>query len=448
MVRRGLLNRKNNGVNMATVLVSFIGIGEHLGEESPNVSKSGYREVTYTFENNFQSKTTIFGSALHKFLVQQKKETVDSWLIMGTPQSIWCDLIQMFEHFKDILKDENIKKQYNFLKEEAAKDRGNKGTPRSQIKQEHLNDWSEFLTSKLNSTKIICKEVGDATDETSQNKIFSSLLEVIKDKDKVVFDVTHGLRNQPIVTSFIVMYLRYLKNITDVKFYYGAKELNGKVIKLNFCKELLQATEAVAIYEQTGNYEQIGKQLKLSDDFNDNISKTLFADEMHKADKEIPLKIIDTLENTNFDSKPISKSMADFLIKAFSWAKNDSYAERLKEKAKKAFEKGQYFKAIASLWESLGVISCDVAKKNEYGQPINSNNFKQRNWAVKRREGYKLLNDNENQLKNIEHLRNTVLHGSDDKNQKIQEATQDLSNFERIFKGGLIVFEKIKAFKK
>jgi hypothetical protein len=140
--------------------------------------------------------------------------------------------------------------------------------------------------------------------------------------------------------------------------------------------------------------------------------------------------------------------MADFLIKAFSWAKNDSYAERLKEKAKKAFEKGQYFKAIASLWESLGVISCDVAKKNEDGQPINSNDFKQRNWAVKRREGYTLQDDNENQLKNIEHLRNTVLHGSDEKKQKIQEATQDLSKFERIFNGGLIVFEKIKEFKK
>lgn len=432
---------------MATVLVSFIGTGNHVGNVGEDASKAGYEPVNYKFDNGLKIPTTIFGSALHKYLIS-KKETVDSWLIMGTPQSIWCDLIQMFdEPIAEILKAENIKKQYEYLKTQARRDVGNNGKLQSQIRQEHLEDWQKILSDKLGLTKVICKEVGDATKQESQNKIFESLLDVIKYEDKIVFDVTHGLRNQPIITSFVIMYLRYLKNITDVRFYYGAKDLKGEVVELAFCNELLKATEAVAIYEQTGNYEQIGRQLKLTNNFDADISKALFADEMHKADKETPIRIIEKLGQTNFDNQPLNESLANFLKKALSWARNDSFAERLKEKAENAFKNGQYFKAIASLWESLGVVSCDVAKKNEHGNQIDPNDFKQRNWAVKRREGYTLQSDNDNQLKNVEHLRNTVLHGSVDKKEKIQEATQDLSKFERIFKGGLIVFEKISALK-
>ncbi|MFV0388480.1 MAG: TIGR02221 family CRISPR-associated protein, partial [Pyrinomonadaceae bacterium] len=273
---------------MATVLVSFIGTGNKIGNENEETSKAGYEQVEHKFDNGSKVKTTIFGSALLKYLTD-KDDTVDAWLIMGTPQSIWCDLIQMFdEPVSETLQDLEIKQQYNFLAEEAGKDVGNKGTLRSLINQEHLDKWNEILSKKLKSTKVICKEVGDATESDSQTKIFESILQTINEGDKVVFDVTHGLRNQPIITSFVIMYLRYLKNIKEVEFYYGAKDLDGKVVRLDFCTELLRATEAVAIYAQTGNSVQIGKNLGMSDSFERKLEKLVFSDEVNRTDPQIP----------------------------------------------------------------------------------------------------------------------------------------------------------------
>ncbi len=422
---------------MATVLISFIGTGSRSGSQ--------YDLTEYFFKDETNPReVAIFGSALLQHL-KDNGQNVEKRLILGTEKSIWSELIKMFPELlsddKRTLTDKNYESQRESLEDEAIYCQSDKDH-QSKISQDKLDAWEKIITDNLANTEVKCRKVGYAADSVSNNAIFREILDSVNDKDRVVFDVTHGLRHQPIITSSVIMYLRYLKNITDVEFYYGAKDLDGKVIKLDFCNELLKATEAVAIFEQTGNYEQIGKQLKMTNGFDTDISKALFADEMHKADKETPSRIIEKLEQTNFDNKPLNESLANFLKKALSWARNDSFAERLKEKAENAFKNGQYFKAIASLWEGLGVASCDVAKKNEHGNQIDPNDFKQRNWAVKRREGYRLQEDNDNQLKNVEHLRNTVLHGSVDKKEKIQEATEDLSKFEKIFKGGLVVFEK------
>jgi cell division protein DivIC len=432
---------------MATVLVSFIGTGNHVGNVGEDASKAGYEPVSYNFDNGLQVKTTIFGSALHKYLISKDtKETVDSWLIMGTPQSIWCDLIQMFdEPIAEILKAENIKKQYEYLKTQARKDVGNNGKLQSQIRQEHLEDWQKVLTDKLGLTKVICKEVGDATKQESQNKIFESLLDVIKYEDKIVFDVTHGLRNQPIITSFVIMYLRYLKNITDVEFYYGAKDLDGKVIKLDFCNELLKATEAVAIFEQTGNYEQIGKQVNLDADFNTKIKKITFADEMHRASSELPNDLKNKLEKTTFD-KPIEESLSGRLIKALDWSDDLSFAKRLCNKAVSNKNKRQYFKAIASLYEAIAIASCLVVKEREINITLDTSKYNDRDYALNDKKSgipTKLDASENGKLSSLKSLRNAILHGTDTNATQIANAIDDEEKFIKIFQGGETVFDTI-----
>ena len=420
---------------MATVLVSFIGTGSRSGGE--------YEAIQYLFENEANPrKASIFGSALLQHL-KDNNRSVEKWLILGTEKSIWSELVKMFPSlFSDDqreLKDKAYESQRNFLEEQAVYCKSEK-TYQSKILQENLDEWQKILTDNLMDTKVYCRLVGDASNQNSQNKIFDNLKEAINDNDSIVFDVTHGLRNQPIITSFVLMYLRYLKKIPieNIKFYYGSLDSDeastGRVIELDFCNELMKATEAVAIYEQTGNYEQIGNNLNLSENFSMNTSILRFADEVNRSDRQTPKKIREDLKSGTLDS--IQSTLKPILIEALDWTEKDSFAERLGNKAKISFDHKQYLKAIVLLWEAILVAGC---KKYQIGNPDSKDARNDAEDALYK----KLKTDDREVLRKIEWLRNSVAHSSPTKDGDVQRALNDECLFQALFEKGWELFKKL-----
>lgn len=412
---------------METVLISFIGTGDLQNQE--------YKDTDYYFEGETSPrKTAVFGSALLDYL-QSRNEKVERWLIMGTAQSIWSELIKMTPDL-NLTPDE--KKLKEFLWEESfycASDDDHI----SQISQEKLNEWERVLAKKRANTIIRCRLVGDATDSDSHNLIFQSLLDVIQNDNKVVFDVTHGLRNQPIITSFALMYLRWLRNVKNVELYYGALELKGEVVKLDFCGEILEATEAVAIVEQTGNFQRIGEQLAFSENFQQNLSTLTFSDEMLRLKPGVAQKVKNELKNQEaaLRDEPLKSSLASKLKESLEWSDENSYARRLRGKAVKEFEHKQYFKAIATLWEAVLIAGC-----HKFSIP-NPNDTDSRKDAENRLYDYFRGKNDFDDLKNLEHLRNAVLHGSDSDNRTVQRAVENVAGFKQIFEKGVKLVDEI-----
>lgn len=432
---------------MATVLVSFIGTGEYKGTDYQGVSKTGYREVTYNFDDDSRVTTTVFGSALLQYL-KKKGQHVDSWLIMGTRQSIWCDLVEMFGQKRGdiIMNDMNNFEVWEFLYEQAKNDALN-NSYESKISQEHLSKWEKVLTDNLTDTKVICKLDTDVTDMSSRSHdlIFQSLLEVIKEGNKVVFDVTHGLRHQPLITSFVLMYLRYLRNIEieNIEFYYGAKDLDGKVAKLDFCNELLKAIEAVAIFEQTGNYEQIGKNLKLSSQFNKNLETLTFFDEINRTNALIPSELQDEISSTSFS--PLQESLADRFRRSLHWAGKESLANQLRHKALFAFDRRQYFKAILILSEAVVVAYGENCGDKKVADNLELHRYRE----IAGEELKRFINEDEKQTYlNLKTLRNAIAHGTDTNGTKVEanktrEAMNNEERLKEIFRDGDKLFVKI-----
>jgi len=419
---------------MATVLVSFIGTGRLSDNQA---TKSNYATTEYCFD--FATKqnitTSIFGAALLEYL-KANGRNVERWLIMGTAQSIWCDLIEMFGEAKrdEILAagEDNFNLWSKLYEESAKRDT-------SQICQDDLDKWQELLTVNLANTKAICRLVGTAAKPDSQKKIFESLLETVEDGNKVVFDVTHGLRNQPIITSFALMYLRWLRNVTNVELYYGAFELKGEVVKLDFCQEILEATEAVAIFEQTGNFQRIGEQINLSETFRQNLETLAFSDEMFRLKPGVAQKVKNELtsQETSLQNEPLKSSLADKLKESLKWSDENLYAKRLKEKAIREFNHQQYFKAVASLWEAVLIAGC-----NKFSLQ-NLNDKKDRNEAENQLYDFFKSKTEFDDLRNLEHLRNAVLHGSDSDSRTIRKAVGNVEEFKKIFENGLLLIDEI-----
>jgi CRISPR-associated Csx2 family protein len=416
-----------------TVLVSFIGTGQTPRDEKQEVlpkSRGKYLLANYRFHHNEQiieKQTTVFGSALLDFLVNQERRKVSKWLLMGTPQSNWCDLIEAFpKETQDEIIENNLT-LWSKLDDEA------KRRNQSEISPSDLSEWSDVLTQYSKKTEIICRLVGTAVKSDSQNLIIESLLDVVHSGSEVIFDVTHGLRNQPIISTFALMYLKNIRNITNLDFYYGAFELGGEVVKLDVCNEIIKAIEAAAIFKQTGNYRQIGNQLDISESFKSRLDYVAYTDETLKP-RQDKAKILLT-ESKKATNNPIKSSLSEKFAEALDWANEPSSALVWKKKAEMAFEREQYFKAIALLWESVLIAECERIGV------VDSSKQSEREKADERlKKRMKTSN-----FWNLKNLRNSILHGTtpDSRDVKVLKAIDSLKDFTNIFDEGKKLFDEI-----
>lgn len=413
---------------MATVLVSFIGRGTDPSRArvaagaTPSISKGGYARCLYKFpaESGFPAEeleSTIFGSLLLRRL-QGINRQVARWLIMGTPQSVWNDLIEMFPAGQQTA----LLGIWNKIDDAV----NHKTAP---LTQELLDEWQAALTREMNGIEIYCRMVGAGDTTESQEKIYQALLDVVRTDDEIVLDITHGFRHQPVLASFMVMLLRWLRGVKQVDVYNGALDLNGNVLKLISCSELLEATEAVATFRKTGNYVALGQCLKMDADFYRNLEKLAFAEEINRPDKQTPQNLKRALNKDGEEFNAQQAALSNLLHDAIAWAAQPNLAKRLRHKADFALKHAQYFKAVVLLWEAILVAGCGKYRIE------NPTNYKARAQAEELL--YENLSAaNRRTLRKIEHLRNAVAHGTLTGGGEIVKALSSATEFEKLFVEG------------
>lgn len=413
---------------MSNILIGFIGRGRVPSEQeraAGSVTRAGYVKTIYAFDtendhSTSQVETSLFSSAL----LQRMKatgETPDRWLVMGTPQSNWADLIEAVPDDKQNDLLEHFDRVYQEIKEGSAS-------------QETLNEWESALSSAMRPTRVICRLVGNCDTYDSQLKVWQALNDCVQKADRIFMDITHGFRHQPVITTFMIMLLRWIRQLKSIEMYYGAFEMKGRqlscpVLKLPLCNELLKATEAIATYQYTGNYYEMGELLDLGKEFDINLGEVVFAGETNRQARNAAHRVQQILNETQPNFDPIQQVLYDYLQEPLQWLAGESLAHRMGYKARFAFEHGQYLKAIALLWEAIRIAACDL-----YRIP-NLMEFQSRMEAealLYRRRS----KDEKEVLKDVEGLRNGVLHASHTNRATVADALQAPSKFRKIFKAG------------
>jgi CRISPR-associated Csx2 family protein len=69
--------------------------------------------------------------------------------------------------------------------------------------------------------------IPEGKSEAEIRRIFQTLFDVLRERDKVVFDITHSFRSIPLLVTVVLQYAKTLKGISVEGIYYGAFEVLG-----------------------------------------------------------------------------------------------------------------------------------------------------------------------------------------------------------------------------
>lgn len=140
----------------------------------------------------------------------------------------------------------------------------------SDAKNKH---WQN-LKSKLQKLPFLVDHIDIPTGSCEREiwDIFQKIIDIIKEEDEILIDITHGFRLMPIILSSAISYLESIKRVKILGIYYGAFETlgnsdeiekipdedrNAPIFDLTPTFTIQRWAKAAEVFEKTGSIDQI-----------------------------------------------------------------------------------------------------------------------------------------------------------------------------------------------
>lgn len=363
---------------MATVLVSFIGLGN-------------YQTCDYIFGERI-CNTHLFVFALSNFY----KEEIDKLIIFLTEKS------------RNAKRDDDKLTYFQQL--------------------ERLN----LKNGLVKPEKVLIKS---GKSESELWEMFETIAAKLTDGDEVIFDITHAFRSIPIMSLLVIALLRETKNIKLKAILYGAfdakdKDGNTPLFDLTPFVELLDWLSAAKQFKNTGNAQFLVELLQNNNDKNlaDNISelseslRLLRPVNIMEKSQRLSYTLSNEKATSNIKSKPvfellesIKESYSKFSLGNPKQNKEE-FIRKLFDLANWYYEKGQYVQSIATIREFIPTVVCYKLNLDFFKRDDNRHTAES---YLNQREGSadeydwndtKLPEELKSIWANVTQLRNDVLH--------------------------------------
>jgi len=144
-------------------------------------------------------------------------------------------------------------------------------------------NWS--VLEELQDLRIKAIDIPTGNNTVEMWKIFTIITGHIEAGDRVIFDITHGLRSLPFLVFLFAAYLKTAKQVTIEAIYYGAFDLKSEnnglapVIDLSEFVSMIDWIVASNQFVETGDARQLSKLLNPNSDnsgTNKKAAETLF----------------------------------------------------------------------------------------------------------------------------------------------------------------------------
>jgi cell division protein DivIC len=392
------------------------------------IGRGNYKKTCYKFEDGTEIEKFLFGSALYSYLLT-KGYNLDL-LFVGTVNSGWGELIDLTQD----IEDQNLNKK---IEETFGKISGKDKTMEEGELKEWVSVLSEALGTNINYILL--------NDPPQPEEISQKLLSLFNENDysKVILDITHGYRFIPYAVSLGILLMKNLKDF-ELEIYYGFLEFRNEddtrpVLRLNHLEELVKLSQALGILENTGDFRHYYKLI--SD--NQEAQQIYFRIE---TNAQIGKGRIGELINTPINSeyvKPIHEKVKNKYLKPL---RADRTEDRLKNRARFFFERGQYLKAVLLLHEAL------ILLVGRLKGMIGSSGLE---YEERRRVKNELDQLNYYEWKVLKYLRNACAHGTQPQSQdrsnpdveaiaEARDAWENEEKFKEVMERSFEFYEKIK----
>lgn len=419
-----------------SILISFIGTGPKPREAEP-LSQTGYVTANYRMPDNAIDTTSVFGAAMLRWM-QRNRLPVKKWLVFGTAGSAWSELL----HAMPETKRKPLLDRAKTLALWTAQHQDSRAlSDASTIKeaQVRVSQWCFALAQAFGAgVAVIGKVIGSCDSLEGQRDMARAMIEAVEPEAELFIDVSHSFRHLPLIAAFAAPFLRYARNVRDIRFFSGVFELGAidaegrkvvPVVELPLCMELLKATEHAATFDNTGSMLPLTASLGLERHDSQALVAVAMADETNQPARRLEAAKA-ALERTKIRTEPAAPVIAEMLLeKLKSFEGGD--VERMLNRARRAIESHQYLKAATLVYEALQrkIVLLHGLKESrkQGGKPDYLS--KQVKKLLKRAEDLwkkdPRLVQNVCALNDIFWLRNRLAHASNDKHWRIDAAVSD-----------------------
>lgn len=370
-----------------TTLISFLG-------KSASNAQTGYRTANYVFQPGFERNVPFFGMALLDYLKPEKL------ILAGTAGSMW-----------DVFFDHQHTDDDGLLALMEA-------VPQQAVTAEMLAIHEQRLTEKL-GIPVQCLLISYARDEAEQTAILTDLAGAIGKGERIVLDVTHGFRHLPMLALVAARYLQHVRGVQVQEVYYGAAEMTDAtsrqtpVLRLGAMLHMLDWVEALAVYENSGNYGVFAPLLQQDGMQADRAN--MLAQAAYFERNSNPVQAKQNLSGAHAHVRehqgPMGNLFRDTLTDHIGWFRQGSRADWELALADRYLQRQDYLRTITYLCEAY------ISRATEkFGGNVNQ--FEDRDLAFKEA-------DKNQDVWLLKHLRNAMTHGVRTDNRDAKRLLQD-----------------------
>lgn len=372
-------------------------------------SKSGYKTAKYKFEDGDSIESPYFGIALAKSI------KVEKLVLVGTSGSMW-DIF--FDHQGG--DDEALLSLVDAVQKQS-------------VTREMLDVHREYLSRKL-GMPVECLIIPHARNSSEQASILTELAKAVAVGEKVVLDVTHGFRHLPMLALVAARYLAHVRNVDIQDVYYGALEMTDSqsgetpVLNLGGMLKMLDWVEALAVYEDSGNYGVFAPLYEadgMPEKRTEMISKAVYF-ERSSNPAQARENLTGAFKSIKEHDGVLGRLFSPHLAENVSWFRETQRPEWELALADRYLQRKDYLRATIYLFES----HISFATRKSGG---NLGDYDDRN-------NIRLDCKNNDDFRALEKLRNALAHGVrsfDDKAKRLLQNEKELNKELRRLRGAL-----------
>jgi CRISPR-associated Csx2 family protein len=235
------------------------------------------------------------------------------------------------------------------------------------IRDDELPSIESEIGARLESP-VHASVIPFGTTRQQQIKFIEIIANAVSGGDDVNFDVTHGLRHLPLLTLFAALAVGTVRNAQIEEIWYGAYDLRDEhnvapVMSLRGLFDILKWTEAVTIFDQTGDVSNFGSLIDQEIDLGIGMQlrRAAFRERVAGpgAARQSILAALDSLSDVDGG---ISSLFRPAIEARFAWARKPEQAADGLRIAKDALKKGNEVRAVTLGFEAVLAMAAAAAR--------------------------------------------------------------------------------------